>query len=101
VTVPPRAPQPTSAGFGRDRVDVVGREQARHPHAALASPFEQGQQQVPGALLATLVDGRVERLEPLPGLFGVDVVELAERAAHGGVEGVDHVVVLRLLGTVR
>ena len=67
-------------GLGRDRVDVVGAAQARHADLVLAGPLEQAQHEVPGAVAARVVDDRVERLEPLGGLGGVDVGQLARQA---------------------
>jgi hypothetical protein len=63
--------------LGRDRVDVVGAAQRRHADLAFAGPLQQLQHQVARAAPAGDVDRRVERREPLLGLFGVNVRELA------------------------
>ena len=60
----------------RDRVDVGGADRRRGPDRPLPGPFEEPGHQVAGPDLAALVDHRVERVEPLLGLFGVDVGEL-------------------------
>jgi hypothetical protein len=62
--------------LGRDRVDVVGGAQGGHADVALACTFEQSQHQVARTVAATLVDHRVQRVDPLLGLLGVDVGEL-------------------------
>ncbi len=63
--------------LGRDGVDVVGAAQRRHADLALAGAFQQLEHQEAGALPAVGVDGGVERLEPLAGLFAVDIGQLA------------------------
>ena len=70
--------------LGRDRVDVVGAAQGGHADLLLAGALEQPEHDVAGALAAALVDQRVERVEPLVGLVGVDVGQL------GGQALVDH-----------
>ena len=62
--------------LGRDRVDVVGAAQRGDADLLLAGPLEQLEHHVAGALAAALVEQRVERVEPLLGLVGVDVGEL-------------------------
>ena len=50
----------------------------------LAGTFEQAEHQVPGALLATGIDHRVEGTQPLAGLLRIDVRQL------GGDAVLDH-----------
>ena len=71
-------------GLGRDGVDVVGRRQARDADAALAGPLEQREHEVARARAAALVDRAVEGLQPLAGLLGVDVGQLAGQAVEDG-----------------
>ena len=66
--------------LGRDRVDVVGRRQGWDADLALARTLEQPQHHVAGALPSALVDDAVERLDPLQGLLGIDVRQLARQA---------------------
>ncbi len=61
----------------RDRVDVVGAAQARHADLVLAGPFQHAQHEVAGSGAALGLDDVVERLEPLVGLAGVDIRQLA------------------------
>ena len=70
--------------LGRDGVDVVGRRQRRDADLPLAGALEQLEHDVarPGA--AALVDDAVEGVEPLLGLLGVDVRELAGDAVQDG-----------------
>jgi hypothetical protein len=63
--------------LGRDRVDVVGRGERRHPDLPLAGALQQPEHQVSRALGAERVDDTVQRLDPLGGLLGVDVGQLA------------------------
>ncbi len=68
--------------LGRDRVDVVG------PHVGVAELELTGvgvdaAEQVAGAGLALAAGDRVERLEPLGRLLGVDVGQLAQETIEG------------------
>ena len=65
--------------LGRDRVDVVGADQAGHADLPLASMLQEGEHQVARAGTAALVNHRVEGLEPLPRLVRVDVRQLARQ----------------------
>ena len=65
--------------LGRDRVDVVGAAQGRHPDLGLPGPLEQPQHHVARALAAALADQGVERVDPVGGLVGVDVRELGRQ----------------------
>ena len=65
--------------LGRDGVDVIGRDHRGHERALLARAFHESREQVVGARLALHVDHRVERLQPLAGLLGVDIRELMDR----------------------
>jgi hypothetical protein len=67
-------------GLRRDRVDVVGRGQARNADVALAGPLQQGEHQVAGPCPAALVDGCVQRREPLGRLLRIDVRQLTRQA---------------------
>ena len=75
--------------LGRDGVDVVGAAQRGHADLLLAGPLEQPEHEVAGAVAAALVDQRVERLEPLLGLVGIDVRQLGRQALvdHGRALG--------------
>ena len=64
----------------RDRVDVVGAAQRRQADLPLPRPLGEAQHEVAGALRAERVDDAVERGEPLGGLVGVGVDELAGQA---------------------
>ena len=61
----------------RDGVDVVGAAQAGHADLVLAGPLQQPKHQVTGARATLRLDDVVERLEPLLGLAGVDIRQLA------------------------
>jgi hypothetical protein len=61
----------------RDGVDVVGAAQRRDADLLLTAALQHPQHQVAGPALAAVVDGAVQRLQPLPGLVGVGVDELA------------------------
>ena len=75
--------------LGRDGVDVVGAAQRRHADLLLAGPLEQPQHHVARAVAAAVVDQRVERVEPVLGLVGVDVGQLGRQALvdDGGARG--------------
>ena len=62
--------------LGRDRVDVGGRHLRGQAHLLLAGPLEQLEQQELGARLPLALQDRVERVDPLGGLLGVDVGQL-------------------------
>ena len=62
--------------LGRDRVDVVGAAQAGHADLLLPGALEQPEHHVPGPGPAAGAHHVVERLQPLPGLVGVDVGKL-------------------------
>ena len=68
--------------LGGDGVDVVRAAHLGHGHALLAGPLDQPQHQVAGAFPAPLVDGGVEGVEPLLGLLGIEVRDLARKAAN-------------------
>ena len=68
--------------LGRDGVDVVRAAHLGHGHALLAGALDQAEHQVAGPLPAALVDGGVERVEPFLGLFGIEVRDLAGKAAN-------------------
>jgi len=74
--------------LGRDRVDVVGAAQCGHADLAFAGALEQLEDEEPRPLATVGVDGRVERLNPLPCLFGVDVRQLAGQPVSDDVESV-------------
>ncbi len=59
--------------FRRDRVDVVRAAQRGHADLASARTLQQLEHEEPSPLTAIGVDGRVERLQPLPGLVRIDV----------------------------
>src|ERR1017187_3576230 len=72
--------------LGRDGVDEVGTAQAGDADLLLARAFQQFQHYVPGAGPAAGAHHIVERLQPLPGLVGVDIGELAgQTVADDGV----------------
>ena len=68
--------------LGGDGVDVVRAAHLGHGHALLARALDQPEHQIAGALTAALVDGGVERVEPLLGLLGIEVRDLAGKAAN-------------------
>ena len=68
--------------LGGDGVDVVRAAHLGHGHALLAGALDQPEHQVAGPLTAALVDGGVERVEPLLGLLGIEVRDLAGKAAN-------------------
>jgi hypothetical protein len=80
----------------RDGVDVVGAAQAGHAHLVLAGPLQEAEHEVPRPVAAGVVDDRVQGLEPLGGLGGVDVGQLArqsvadDRRPVGSIEGRCH-----------
>ncbi|GAA3101777.1 hypothetical protein GCM10020001_018420 [Nonomuraea salmonea] len=61
----------------RDGVDVVGAAQARHADLVLAGPLQHAQHEIAGSGAALGLDDVVERLEPLVGLAGIDIRQLA------------------------
>jgi hypothetical protein len=63
-----------------DGVDVRGVDRVRDGHGALARTLQQVEQDVPRPGAPTLVDQSVQRLQPLLGLLGVDVLYLAEES---------------------
>ncbi len=63
----------------RNRVDVVGAAQRGDADVLLAGPLQQAQHHVARPAAAALVDHRVERVEPLPGLVRVDVGKLGRQ----------------------
>ena len=77
----------------RDRVDVVGAAQRGDADLLLAAALEQPEHQVAGAVAAGVVDDGVEGVQPLLGLVGIGVGELAgqpvgdDRAGRAGVAG--------------
>ena len=68
--------------LGGDGVDVVRAAHLGHGDALLAGPLDQPEHEVAGPLPAALVDGGVERVEPLLGLLGIEVRDLAGKAAN-------------------
>ena len=71
--------------LGRDRVDVVGGGQRGHADLLLAGPLQQPQHQVAGARLGRRSSTTASKeLEPLAGLFGVDVGQLAGQPVEDG-----------------
>ena len=68
--------------LGGDGVDVVRAAHLGHGHALLAGPLDQPQHEIAGPLPAALVDGGVEGVEPLLGLFGIEVRDLTRKAAN-------------------
>src|SRR5699024_10960525 len=62
-----------------DGVDVRRGQVPGYRDVALAGPAQHVEEHVPGAGSAALVDQAVEGLEPLLGLGGVDVLDLAEQ----------------------
>ncbi len=68
--------------LGGDRVDVVRAAHLGHGHAPLAGALDQTQHEIAGPLPAALVDGGVQGVEPLPGLFGIEVRNLTRKAAN-------------------
>ncbi len=66
--------------LGGDRVDVVGAGQRRDADTALAGALQQAQHQVAGTLLAGALQHSIERLQPLGGLFRVDVRKVGREA---------------------
>ncbi len=60
----------------RDRVDVVGRRQRRHPDLLLARPLDELEHDVARSRAALLVEHGIEGVDPLLRLVGVDVREL-------------------------
>jgi hypothetical protein len=77
----------------RDGVDEVGAGQRRDADRSFTGSFEQLEHEKPGSATSLLADDRVQRLEPLTRLGGVDVGDLAGKAvgdygvAPGGVLG--------------
>ena len=65
--------------LGRDGVDVVGRHHRGDERALLSRAFHEPREQVVGARLALHVDHRVERLQPLLRLLGIDIRKLMDR----------------------
>ncbi len=63
--------------LGRDRVDVVGAAQARHPDLSFPGTFEQPEHQIAGAGAPLGLDDVVERFEPFLGLARIDIRQLA------------------------
>src|SRR6266516_1943294 len=74
------------APLRRDRVDVVGAAHRGDPDLALAGPFQQLEHEVAGPAATRDVDHGVQRLEPLSGLVGVDVRQLAGQAVGDDAE---------------
>ncbi len=68
--------------LGRDGVDVVRAAHLGHGDALLAGAFDQTKHEVAGTFPASLIDGCVERVEPFLGLFGIEVRDLAGKAAN-------------------
>lgn len=68
--------------LGRDGVDVVRAAHLGHGHTLLARTLDQAEHEVAGTFPAPLVDSRVERVEPFLGLFGIEVRDLAGKAAN-------------------
>lgn len=68
--------------LGRDGVDVVRAAHLGHGHTLLAGPLDQPEHEIAGTFPASLVNGRVERVEPFLGLFGIEVRDLAGKAAN-------------------
>lgn len=68
--------------LGRDGVDVVRAAHLGHGHAPLAGAFDQTEHQVAGALASALVDGGVKRVEPFRRLLGIEIRDLAGKAAN-------------------
>ncbi len=66
--------------LGRDRVDVVGRRQRRDRDALFARAFQQPQHQVARPGRTGPLHQVVEGLQPLAGLFGVDVRQIRRDA---------------------
>ena len=62
--------------LGRDRVDVGRRHLRGQAHLLLPGPLEQLQQQELGARLPLALEDRVERVDPLGRLLGIDVGQL-------------------------
>ena len=79
---------------GGDGVHVVRAGQRRDTDVSLTGTLQHAQHQVAGALLARLVEHRVERVEPLRGLLGIDVREVCGEAV------TDHVYTPGSLGAV-
>ena len=74
--------------LGRNRVDVVGAAQCGDADLALAGALEQLEHEETRALPAVGVDGGVERFDPLTGLVGIDVGQLAREPVGDDVESV-------------
>src|SRR3970040_1472482 len=67
---------PAPAVGGGDGVDVEGLHQRRQPDLQLSRALEQLVDDEPGAIRPGLLDHRVERVEPLPGLGLIGVGQL-------------------------
>lgn len=67
---------------GRDGVDVVRAAHLGDGDAFGACPLDEAEHQVTGAFPASLIDGCVERVEPLLGLLGIEVRDLAGKTAN-------------------
>ena len=63
-----------------DSVDVVGGGQWRKRHALSGCSFEQSQHEEAGAVRGCFFQEAIKGLHPLPGLFGVGVVEVGRHA---------------------
>ena len=81
--------------LGRDGVDVVRRDHRREADLQLPGPLEHLQHQEAGAGLPPRAGYRVERVDPLGGLLGVDVGELLGQAVE------DHRSIFPFLGPWR
>ncbi len=68
--------------LGRDRVDVVRAAHLGHGHPLLTGALDQAEHEIAGPLPASLVDGGVERVEPLLSLLRVEIRDLAGKAAN-------------------
>ncbi|CAG7629134.1 hypothetical protein SBRY_20538 [Actinacidiphila bryophytorum] len=68
--------------LGRDGVHVVGAAHLGHRDALLAGALDEPQHQVAGTFTAALVDGRVQRVEPFRRLLGIEIRDLAGKAAN-------------------
>src|SRR5439155_69178 len=79
----------------RDRVDVAGLRQRRQADLQHAGALEELVEDEPCPLRARLLDERVERLDPLLRLVGIDVGQLALEL----IEDLVHALVLRHVRT--
>ncbi len=65
-----------------DRVHVVRAAHLRHRDALLPRAFDEPEHQIAGPLTAALVDGGVEGVQPFLGLLGIEIRDLARKAAN-------------------